>query len=137
MSFSAPGWSSTTRESASDEVANAIRFLTGEEIDSRLWDVTVALGAELLALLELVAELELDAVEDASEVFSAEVEEEVVVGVAEASSLSSWLAGFWQEASSSAEATKAAEYCTLRRRRGLDISAHFSSVVSVTYLIPR
>jgi len=47
------------------------------------------LVAELLALLELVAELELDAVEDASEVFSAEVEEEVVVGVAEASSLSS------------------------------------------------
>jgi len=47
------------------------------------------LVAELLALLELVAELELDAVEDASEFFSAEVEEEVVVGVAEASSLSS------------------------------------------------
>lgn len=32
------------------EVANAIRFLNGEEIDGRLWDVTVALGAELLAL---------------------------------------------------------------------------------------
>ena len=30
-----------------------------------------------------------------------------------------------------------AEYCTLRRRRGLDISTHFSSVVSVTNLIPR
>ena len=50
---------------------------------------------------------------------------------------SSWLAGFWQEASSSAEATNAAEYCTLRRRRGLDMSTRFSSVVSVTYLIPR
>lgn len=95
------------------------------------------LVAELLALLELVAELELDAVEDASEVFSAEVEEEVVVGVAEASSLSSWLAGFWQEANNNAEATNVAEYCTLRRRRGLDISTHFSNVVSVTYLIPR
>jgi thymidine phosphorylase len=32
------------------EVANAVRFLTGEEIDGRLWDVTVALGGELLAL---------------------------------------------------------------------------------------
>lgn len=102
-----------------------------------LTEVVEELVAELLALLELVAELELDAVEDASEVFSAEVEEEVVVGVAEASSLSSWLAGFWQEASSTAEATNAAEYCTLRRRRGLDISTHFSSVVSVTNLIPR
>jgi hypothetical protein len=50
---------------------------------------------------------------------------------------SSWLAGFWQEASNNAEATNATEYCTLRRRRGLDISTHFSSVVSVTYLIPR
>jgi hypothetical protein len=54
-----------------------------------LVEVVEELVAELLALLELVAELELDAVEDASEVFSAEVEEEVVVGVAEASSLSS------------------------------------------------
>ena len=35
------------------ETANAIRFLTGEEIDGRLWDVTVALGAELLALAGL------------------------------------------------------------------------------------
>jgi thymidine phosphorylase len=32
------------------EVANAARFLRGDLIDSRLWDVTVALGAELLAL---------------------------------------------------------------------------------------
>ncbi len=30
------------------EVQNAVQFLTGAEIDSRLWDVTVALGAELL-----------------------------------------------------------------------------------------
>ncbi|MBP7241585.1 thymidine phosphorylase [Amaricoccus sp.] len=35
------------------EVANAIRFLTGEEIDGRLWDVTLALGGELLALSDL------------------------------------------------------------------------------------
>ncbi|MEM6744743.1 MAG: thymidine phosphorylase [Pseudomonadota bacterium] len=32
------------------EVANAVRFLTGAEVDGRLWDVTVALGGELLAL---------------------------------------------------------------------------------------
>jgi thymidine phosphorylase len=32
------------------EMANAARFLRGDAIDSRLWDVTVALGAELLAL---------------------------------------------------------------------------------------
>jgi thymidine phosphorylase len=31
------------------EMANAIAFLKGEEIDGRLWDVTVALGGELLA----------------------------------------------------------------------------------------
>ena len=31
------------------EVENAVHFLTGSEIDSRLWDVTIALGAELLA----------------------------------------------------------------------------------------
>jgi thymidine phosphorylase len=31
------------------EVANAARFLRGDEIDARLYDVTVALGAELLA----------------------------------------------------------------------------------------
>jgi len=32
------------------EMANAARFLTGDIVDSRLWDVTIALGAELLAL---------------------------------------------------------------------------------------
>ena len=32
------------------EVANAVKFLSGDEIDSRLWDVVVALGAELLAI---------------------------------------------------------------------------------------
>lgn len=52
------------------------------------------LVAELLVLLELVVERELDVVEDASEVFFMEVEEEVVVGVSEAASLSSWSAGF-------------------------------------------
>jgi thymidine phosphorylase len=31
------------------EVANAARFLRGDEIDARLYDVTVALGGELLA----------------------------------------------------------------------------------------
>ncbi len=31
------------------EVANAVRLLRGDEIDTRLWDVTVALGGELLA----------------------------------------------------------------------------------------
>jgi thymidine phosphorylase len=31
------------------EMANAVRFLRGEEVDGRLWDVTVALGGELLA----------------------------------------------------------------------------------------
>ena len=30
------------------EMANAARFLRGDEIDARLWDVTVALGAEIL-----------------------------------------------------------------------------------------
>ncbi|MCB1354573.1 MAG: thymidine phosphorylase [Rhodobacteraceae bacterium] len=30
------------------EVANAVRFLRGDAVDSRLWDVTVALGGELL-----------------------------------------------------------------------------------------
>jgi thymidine phosphorylase len=38
------------------ETANAIRFLTGEEIDGRLWDVTVALGGELLARAGLAAD---------------------------------------------------------------------------------
>ena len=32
------------------EMAMAARFLRGDVVDSRLWDVTVALGAELLAL---------------------------------------------------------------------------------------
>ena len=32
------------------EVANAIDFLSGRHVDSRLWDVTVALGAEMLVL---------------------------------------------------------------------------------------
>jgi thymidine phosphorylase len=32
------------------EVMNAVEFLTGARIDKRLWDVTVALGGELLAL---------------------------------------------------------------------------------------
>jgi thymidine phosphorylase len=31
------------------EVATAIRLLTGEAVDNRLWDLTLALGAELLA----------------------------------------------------------------------------------------
>jgi thymidine phosphorylase len=35
------------------EVANAAKFLTGAEIDPRLWDVTVALGGEALALAGL------------------------------------------------------------------------------------
>ncbi len=38
------------------EVANACAFLTGQEIDPRLWDVTVALGAEALALGGLAAD---------------------------------------------------------------------------------
>jgi len=40
------------------EVQNAVDFLTGREIDSRLWDVTVALGAELLANAKLAAGVE-------------------------------------------------------------------------------
>jgi thymidine phosphorylase len=32
------------------EVLNAVEFLTGAHVDRRLWDVTVALGGELLAL---------------------------------------------------------------------------------------
>jgi thymidine phosphorylase len=35
------------------EVANAAKFLTGAEINPRLWDVTVALGGEALALAGL------------------------------------------------------------------------------------
>ena len=38
------------------EVANAARFLRGEAIDGRLYDVTVALGGELLAAAGLAAE---------------------------------------------------------------------------------
>jgi thymidine phosphorylase len=37
------------------EVVNAIEFLTGAHVDKRLWDVTVALGGELLALGKLAA----------------------------------------------------------------------------------
>ncbi len=40
------------------EMRNAARFLTGEEVDGRLWDVTVALGGELLALGGLAADPE-------------------------------------------------------------------------------
>ncbi len=38
------------------EMRNAIEFLKGDEIDGRLWDVTVALGGELLALSGLAAD---------------------------------------------------------------------------------
>ncbi len=38
------------------EVLNACAFLTGHEIDPRLWDVTVALGGEALALAGLAAD---------------------------------------------------------------------------------
>lgn len=38
------------------EVANACAFLTGHEIDGRLWDVTVALGGAALALAGLAAD---------------------------------------------------------------------------------
>ena len=37
------------------EVMNAVQFLRGDEIDSRLWDVTVTLGGALLALAGLAA----------------------------------------------------------------------------------
>jgi thymidine phosphorylase len=37
------------------EMATAARFLLGDAIDSRLWDVTVALGAEILAASGLAA----------------------------------------------------------------------------------
>ena len=40
------------------EVANAVRFLTGTEVDARLWDVTVALGGELLFLTGLAKDAE-------------------------------------------------------------------------------
>ena len=39
------------------EVANALAFLTGHEVDGRLWDVTVALGGEALALAGLAADV--------------------------------------------------------------------------------
>ena len=38
------------------EVSNAVRFLRGDEIDGRLWDVTVALGAEALMACGLAAD---------------------------------------------------------------------------------
>ncbi len=38
------------------EMANAVRFLRGEAIDGRLWDVTVALGAEVLVQAGLAAD---------------------------------------------------------------------------------
>ncbi|MEM9733335.1 MAG: thymidine phosphorylase [Pseudomonadota bacterium] len=40
------------------EVANAIDFLTGRHVDSRLWDVTVALGADMLVSGGLAADFE-------------------------------------------------------------------------------
>jgi thymidine phosphorylase len=40
------------------EVAEACRFLIGDEIDARLWDVTVALGAEALLLGGLAPDLD-------------------------------------------------------------------------------
>lgn len=40
------------------EMANAVRFLRGDAVDSRLWDVTVALGAELLALSGIAADVD-------------------------------------------------------------------------------
>jgi thymidine phosphorylase len=39
------------------EVAAAARFLRGDVVDSRLWDVTVALGGELLALSGLASDV--------------------------------------------------------------------------------
>ena len=44
------------------EVANAVRFLRGDAVDSRLFDVTVALGAEALAQSGLAATTEEGAV---------------------------------------------------------------------------
>ncbi|TVQ56477.1 MAG: thymidine phosphorylase [Rhodobacteraceae bacterium] len=41
------------------EVAEACRFLIGDEIDARLWDVTVALGAEALLLGGLAPDAEI------------------------------------------------------------------------------
>jgi thymidine phosphorylase len=39
------------------EVANAVRFLRGEAVDGRLWDVTIALGSEVLAQCGQAADL--------------------------------------------------------------------------------
>ena len=39
------------------EVSNAVEFLRGDEIDSRLWDVTVALGGTVLASAGLAEDL--------------------------------------------------------------------------------
>jgi thymidine phosphorylase len=50
------------------EMANAVRFLRGEEIDGRLWDVTVALGAEALAQAGLAADVA-DGAEQVREAF--------------------------------------------------------------------
>ncbi|MEM8570712.1 MAG: thymidine phosphorylase [Pseudomonadota bacterium] len=40
------------------EVSNAVRFLRGDAIDSRLWDVVIALGAELLVKAKISADAE-------------------------------------------------------------------------------
>jgi thymidine phosphorylase len=40
------------------EMSNAVRFLRMEAVDDRLWDVTVALGGELLAQAELATDAE-------------------------------------------------------------------------------
>lgn len=37
------------------EMINAVQLLTGEEVDGRLWDITTALGAEILTTCGLVA----------------------------------------------------------------------------------
>jgi thymidine phosphorylase len=43
------------------EMANAVRFLRGDAVDSRLWDVTVALGGELLTNAGLAETAEIGA----------------------------------------------------------------------------
>ncbi|WP_316858815.1 thymidine phosphorylase [uncultured Cohaesibacter sp.] len=40
------------------EMKNAVQFLTGEAIDPRLWDITVALCAEMLLITDLVSSRE-------------------------------------------------------------------------------
>ncbi len=40
------------------EMANAVLFLRGDAVDGRLWDVTVALGAEILALAGLAEDVD-------------------------------------------------------------------------------